>query len=422
MFATFDDWTQGRAVVSLATNAGAPDLPFQGWHRFKEAFAPELVARAVSESKIVVKRCLDPFGGSGTTALACQFLGIHPATIEVNPFLADLIEAKLTAYDADALARDFGALVKRLATVPGSVEVFLRGLPPTFVEPGVKERWIFDRRIAARVAAWLMAISRVSNPSHRRFFKVVLGGVLIEVSNGVISGKGRRYRRGWNVRCRDSVSVDRLFCSAVQEAIAEIHRHARRLCLTFEVHRGDCREVLTQGIPCDLAVFSPPYPNSFDYTDVYNIELWTLGYLKNSASNRALRRATLCSHVQTAREFPAPPVGSGKLDGVMGCLMAKRAGLWDHRIPAMVGGYFNDIMSVLNQIGRRLARRGSVWMVVGESCYGQVQIETADIIAELAPGAGWRVAQVEAFRSMRSSPQHGGRPELAETLVVLSRG
>ena len=34
--------------------------------------------------------------------------------------------------------------------------------------------------------------------------------------------------------------------------------------------------------PHDLAVFSPPYPNSFDYTDVYNVELWAMGYLRNS--------------------------------------------------------------------------------------------------------------------------------------------
>ena len=60
----------------------------------------ELMARAVAESTIPVQRCLDPFGGSGTTALACQFLGTEPITIEVNPFLADLIEAKLTDYDA----------------------------------------------------------------------------------------------------------------------------------------------------------------------------------------------------------------------------------------------------------------------------------------------------------------------------------
>ena len=48
----FEEWTKGRSISSLSTNSGAPKLPFQSWHRFKEAFAPELVARAISESEI----------------------------------------------------------------------------------------------------------------------------------------------------------------------------------------------------------------------------------------------------------------------------------------------------------------------------------------------------------------------------------
>lgn len=43
----FDQWTKGRKINTLGTNAGAEKLPFQTWRHFKEAFAPELVARAV---------------------------------------------------------------------------------------------------------------------------------------------------------------------------------------------------------------------------------------------------------------------------------------------------------------------------------------------------------------------------------------
>ena len=83
---SFESWTRQRKIVSIGTNAGAEPLPFQSWHHFKEAFAPEVVARAVRQSQRNVTRCLDPFGGSGTTALACQFLGVAPTTIEVNPY------------------------------------------------------------------------------------------------------------------------------------------------------------------------------------------------------------------------------------------------------------------------------------------------------------------------------------------------
>ncbi|HZH08351.1 MAG TPA: SAM-dependent methyltransferase, partial [Lautropia sp.] len=74
----------------MMASTNASDLPFQRWHRFKEAFDPELIARAVRESPRQVRSLADPFGGSGTSALAAQFLGVTPSTVEVNPFLADL--------------------------------------------------------------------------------------------------------------------------------------------------------------------------------------------------------------------------------------------------------------------------------------------------------------------------------------------
>jgi hypothetical protein len=140
---SFNDWIAGRSIDSLGTNAGANTLPFQGWRHFKEAFTPELIQRAISESPIPVRRCLDPFGGSGTTALACQFLGVHPITIEINPYLADLIEAKLALYDIGALARDFAKLVKAANKRKLSPSKFFAAAPPTFVEPGADTRWIF---------------------------------------------------------------------------------------------------------------------------------------------------------------------------------------------------------------------------------------------------------------------------------------
>lgn len=156
-----------------------------------EAYAPELVEKAVQESRIPVRRALDPFGGSGTTALACQFLGVHPTTVEVNPFLADLIEAKLTRYDADALARDLGRLASERHDVPAAVSIRLRQLPPTFVQPGINDRWIFDREVAIRIATLLQRIEGLSTASHQRLFKVLLGGIVIDVSNVVVSGNLR---------------------------------------------------------------------------------------------------------------------------------------------------------------------------------------------------------------------------------------
>jgi len=105
--ATLRDWLDGRSPTHLSTNAGTPLVAFQAWRAFKEAFAPELIAQAFEETSLALGRpiaqAIDPFGGSGTTALSSQFLGATPTTIEVNPYLADLIEAKLASYDAPRL-------------------------------------------------------------------------------------------------------------------------------------------------------------------------------------------------------------------------------------------------------------------------------------------------------------------------------
>lgn len=417
---SFESWTRQRKIVSIGSNAGAEPLPFQGWHHFKEAFAPEVVAQAVRESKRPVATCFDPFGGSGTTALACQFLGVAPSTIEVNPYLADLIEAKLSTYDPDDLALDLGRIIRALTGRPGSLARFA-DLPPTFIESPSNDRWIFDRAIARRIALHLDAIDELARPHHRRLFRALLGGMLIAVSNVVVNGKGRRYRGGWSERKLAPKIVDTLFHKRCQAAITEIHEHRCRRYMGYTLHRGDCRGAIDRVATADLAVFSPPYPNSFDYTDVYNVELWMLGYLTGSESNHDLRKSTLCSHVQIKREYQPPPAGSRRLSRAVGRLRRERDALWSPWIPEMVGHYFHDMHEVLSGLEGRLSARGEVWTIVGDSRYAGIQIPVAKILADFAPKLGFEVVRITPFRSMRASAQQGGQHQLDESLLVLRK-
>jgi hypothetical protein len=138
-------------------------MPFQGWRRFKEAFAPELVRRAVEETGHV-EHLVDPFGGSGTAALAAQFLGVQPSTIEVNPFLADLIEAKIGRYDLKAVVRAYAEVVARVQDGPeANPTEMLAAVPATFIEPGIKGRFLFPRKIAVRICTYRKAIEAVDD-------------------------------------------------------------------------------------------------------------------------------------------------------------------------------------------------------------------------------------------------------------------
>ena len=414
----FARWTAGRNVASFGTNDGIPPLAFQNWHKFKEAFTPEFVAYAISESSGRVDSCFDPFGGSGTTALTCQMLGIDSVTTEVNPFLADVIRAKTTSYNIDRVTTALAEVRRRALRFPQSGEEYFHGLPQTFTPPGRGGRWVFDLPVLDALASVLAAIDKIPDIDVRRLFRSLIGGILVDVSNTTVNGKGRRYRRGKGFGLRDGSEVHTKFAAQADFALRDIIHYADRPRPSTIVTTADAR-TFDPGREIDLSVFSPPYPNSFDYTDVYNIELWMLGYLNNSAANQTLRRETLSSHVQLLRDYPPPPEGSKSLESALGRLRHEQSRLWSPWIPSMLGAYFTDLMKVLNPLRSRLTPGGSVWLVVGDSRYADVTVPVARILGELAEAHGWCVTRTQPIRHMRSSAQQGGRAELPESLVVL---
>ena len=417
----FGDWTGKRQILTIGTNAGSQALPFQTWRRFKEAFAPELVERALSETPGTVRHIADPFGGSGTTALAAQFFGVKPTTIEVNPFLADLIEAKIAPLDFDMATHAFKHVVEQAGKEGGPKRPVFPDAPATFVEPGRNGRYIFSLGVARRFLAHRAAINLVKDVACRRLFRVILTSISIPVSNVIVSGKGRRYRRNWQKRNNRSEIVDELFQHGVLQALHDLRRFAVRQCMDYRILRGDAR-ILTDEIgPHDLAVFSPPYPNSFDYTDVYNVELWAGGYLCSREENMQLRHATLRSHVQILRNFDGGKICSITLENTINALCDVRNELWNRHIPEMIGGYAGDLAIVMAKLWKSLRPHGRVYVVVGNSRYAGIDIPVAKILMELAQSLGYSIVGQEPCRSMRLSPQQGGQQELEETLVIFQK-
>jgi len=407
-------------AVPFTTNQSGKETAFQRWFHFKEAFSPAFVSTAIEALGFTPKHIIDPFGGSGTSAISSQLLGIDITTVEVNPFLADVIQAKVSILSAEKLRRAAAEFQARLIQTRSNIKRFSH-LPETFIEAAGKERWIFPRSIAKRLSQYLTCIEGIECPDTQRFFRVVLGAILIDCSNVYVNGKGRRYRGAWEQNEPTAEDLDELFGSQFNVAFADVLNFEERPRSATNVINGDSRFALeTLQREADLIVFSPPYPNSFDYTDIYNVELWILGYIGSSHDNRQLRTNTLSSHVQIKRKFDMPINASLTLSSTVASLVTQKNDLWDENIPAMVGAYFRDMETILKQCHRLLTAQGKVIMVVGDSRYATVKIDVAAILSELAQAIGFTNVQIREVRQMRSSAQQGGRLQLAESIVELS--
>lgn len=414
------DWLNLYAEAApTSSNQGVAKLPFQRWFHFKEAFSPKFVADTLGSLPYKVKTCLDPFGGSGTTAVTCRMLGISSTSVEVNPFLADLIEAKLSPLAPAVFCAAYERLITELEIIAEDT-MPIEGMPPTLVAPGIKDRYVFPADVYATARAILRASGSLK-PDQARLLRVLLGSVLVENSNIVINGKGRRYRRGWQSKEKSSRDLIGSLDAAVDLAAADLTAFSGLPRGRHKVLRGDARAALSGVNEADAVIFSPPYPNSFDYTDVYNLELWMLGYLKSAPDNRALRHRTLRSHVQMKWETTPRYATSAMLDTTLEALRVARGDLWNPNIPEMVGFYFDDLCRVFQQIARILPRGRHVVVAIGDSQYAGVHIDVASILIESLGRLGFELSERGAIRSMRNSSQHGGAFELSEHCLVFER-
>ncbi|GAA6622177.1 DNA methyltransferase [Scytonema sp. NUACC26] len=74
-----------------------------GWLRLTPAYSVHLVSDLLETHKNKNPVVLDPFCGTGTTALVCAEKGIKSYTTDINPFLVWLAHTKTRFYKAEEI-------------------------------------------------------------------------------------------------------------------------------------------------------------------------------------------------------------------------------------------------------------------------------------------------------------------------------
>jgi hypothetical protein len=110
------------------------------------------------------------------------------------------------------------------------------------------------------------------------------------------------------------------------------------------IHVGDSRQQRSRRFgPFDLCVTSPPYLNSFDYSDVYRPELFLGKFVDSNEALRRIRMSTVRSHVQVSWSEPTMDSFGVLYRDRIDRLRGVSHELWSRRIPMMVQAYFEDM-------------------------------------------------------------------------------
>ena len=166
--------------------------------------------------------------------------------------------------------------------------------------------------------------------------------------------------------------------------------------------RKGISEIENQSV--DLVVFSPPYLNSFDYSDIYRPELFLGGYVKSNEELRAIRKNTLRSHVQYKWET-CDKSESSWAKQIANQIREKQDLLWNKDIPNMIDSYFYDMERIFAEAYKVCTSHAQMWFVIATSSYAGIEIPVDLILADIATRQGWNLKNVNALRKLRTSSQ-----------------
>lgn len=406
-----------------STFRGGRGSPLHEWYPYLEGYSPEFVSNVIETFVPNARDILDPFCGSGTTALVAALRGGVGYYAEVNPACRYVIEAKALALTLSIKERSRAA--DRLHEVARSLTDLLKtqkqdeGLAFSFSQ-AFGARPFFDEGAYGAVleARSLADQLEKEDPVVGRFFTIGVLRSLVPCSLLVRRGD-LRFRtekelfNGLPDFCEELANSLNLIASDLIDAKAAPGR------TQFVV--SDAREIYNRmSTKVDAVITSPPYLNGTNYFRNTKIELWFLRLLTSKVDLRRFRDAAITSGINDVTRGKLGDARNSKAR--FGSALLKRTikmleeTAYDMRIPAMAENYFYDMYDVLATLPRVLNKGGVIAIDLGDSVYSGTHVPTQEILAEILGECGFHMKETVVLRERQSRDG----TKLTQTLQVFS--
>lgn len=383
--------------TSLLNYSDDLNKPFQRWYRYKEGFSIALVEQLIKEySKHKKGKILDPFLGSGSTLLAANEMGYSGVGFEVNPFSFFLAKCKLEEYTREMIEQfkeKYEEILYAAQDADNQYVLPKLSISSKVFEPEIEKYYMNIGLLIDRCDA----DERIVN-----ILKLGWLSCLEPLCNYRKAGNGLKIKRYVKPR---KLSVDDARVMLLEEYQNMYIDLLKNKCNgNTAIYNESCLHMLERIKPDSIEgiIFSPPYANCFDYTEIYKLELWFGKFVSEYSDLKALRNASVHSHLNGDLSGKVEP----KSDTLLNLLdELQKKDLWDKKIPQMLRLYYGDMFKVLEECYKVLDDKGFCCIVVGNSAYGGIVFPADLILAEYAEKIGFKVDKIEVDRYIITSSQ-----------------
>lgn len=399
------------------------DKSFHDWYRFVLSFPPHLVRQYVDQFGLHSgQTILDPFCGTGTTIVESKVQGINGIGVEANPmaYFASCVKSDwcLSSDDfinhAHRIADDAKRIVQQESL--GNLRTLSADAYSLLLKDSISPVPLHKSLILLETIRF--------NRNERYYHHELLAfakALVFSISN---------LHFGPEVGVRPLKKQDAPVIELWMKEIISMATDLRGIPFSqafVQVHHADSRQLSTVLQPNSIdAVFtSPPYPNEKDYTRTTRLESVILGFINNKQELKKLKQGMLRSNTRNVYKGDRDDdwVAHHQEIQSIACAIEKRrielnkTSGFEKLYSRVTKLYFGGMARHLAELRPFLKPGAYLGYVVGDQAsYLQVVIKTGELLAEIAQSLGYRVVNIDLFRTRfaTATKQH-----LREEVVVL---
>ena len=248
-------------------------------HPYPAKFIPQIPGHVIGQLSLPGELVLDPFGGSGTTALEAVRMGRRALSIDANPVGTLIGKVKTSNLDRNTSMDLHGircAIFTRIADLSNDPKNLVSEYEDYIPEIPNVDKW-FPYSSRGELALIKCRIDTMENQKARDIASLALSKIVLSVS--FQDSETRYASRPKNIPVGETLKK---FLRALDEVIQEVtHTQPVLRYGVCEFITADAREIsssICRDSSVDLIVTSPPYGNANDYHLYHRFRLLWLGY------------------------------------------------------------------------------------------------------------------------------------------------
>ena len=410
------------------------DRAFHDWYRFVLSFPPHLVRHYLNKFNLSGDHViLDPFCGTGTTLIEAKLAGVKSIGLEANQF----------PFFASTVKLDWNLSPEFLTSQTQEIANAARAMLQT---QGIDDNSIFDqapekftlRTLPKEGMSLLLKNSISPLPLHKtlvlldcldeykdqpfyRHARLGLANALVYKISNLHFGPEVGVKKP-----KTDVPVMDNWLTEIEKIANDLRSVQGKNFPESKIYRADARNM--ESIPSnsiDAVITSPPYPNEKDYTRTTRLESVLLGFIKTKEELRILKKGLVRSNTRgvyqdddddrwvsdnleiqrLAEEIENRRIALGKDSG------------FEKQYSKVTRLYFGGMARHLAELRRVLRPGAQLAYVVGDQAsYLRVMIRTGQLLAEIAATLGYKVVDIDLFRTRLATAT---KEQLREEVVLL---